>query len=312
MKDDMFADAAVSREVERCRRSDPAFLTSRVVAMGCPLTEGDHLYLDRGRAWREALALLTAHASELAEAADARLLALRDLPSDDPELEAALRELGFTPAPAPASLVLDVDWASRDQYLARLSKRARRFQREQVEPHAGAFEVAILRPGDPAPLPGLWAHLHRLYRNVWERSFHLNTFALPEDFLPRMLEHPGWEIATLRLRPGRSAAASALPQAFFAAHVGPERYAPVVVGLDYRSVREHGAYRQCLAWMIRRAEQLGRRRLLLGMGAELEKRRFGARPVARNVWIQLRDQLHAQVLALLAGEVRAGGGAART
>jgi hypothetical protein len=304
MKDDMFADAAVSREVERLRRRDPRFLTSRVVAMGCPLTEGNHLHLDRSAAWRDALALLATHASELAEAADARLVALRDLPGD-PELDAALEGLGFTPVPAPPSMTLDVDWASRDEYLSRLSKRARRFQREQVEPHDGAFEVRILRSGTPAPALELWAHLHALYRNVWERSFHLNTFALPEDFLPRMLGHPGWEIVTLTLRPDRGGALEGLPQAFFAARVGAEHYVPVVVGLDYRSLHEHGTYRQCLAWMVRRAEQLGRRRLLLGIGAELEKRRFGARPLARRVWIQLRDQLHAQVLALVAGDVHA-------
>ena len=304
MKDDMFADAAVSREVERRRRADPGFLTSRVLAMGCPLTEGDHLYLDRSGAWREALALLAADASELAEAAGARLVALRDLPPDA-ERDRALEQLGFTPVPAPGSMVLDVDWSSRHEYLARLSKRARRFQREEVEPHGDDFEVAILRPGDPAPSREAWAHLHRLYRNVWERSFHLNTFALPPDFLPRMLAHPGFEIVALSLRAERSAAGAAAPRAFFAARVGAEQYAPVVVGLDYRHVQEHGAYRQSLAWMIRRAEQLERRRLLLGLGAELEKRRFGARPVARRIWTQLRDPFHAQVLALVAGDLRA-------
>ena len=306
MKDDMFADAALSREVERRRRSDPAFLTSRVLAMGSPLTEGDHLYLDRAGAWRDALALLAADVSERAETAGARLVALRDLPFDA-ELAPVLQELGFTSVPAPTSMVVEVDWTSRDAYHARLSKRARRFQREQVEPHADSFEVAILRAGDPAPSAEAWAHLHRLYRNVWERSFHLNTFALPEDFLPRMLEHPGFEIVTLALRAESRRGGAAPTRAFFAARAGPEQYVPIVVGLDYRHVQEHGAYRQSLAWMLRRAEQLGRSRLLLGMGAELEKRRFGARPVARRVWIQLLDQLHAQVLALLAGDVHARG-----
>ena len=305
MKDDMFAEAAVSREVERQRRLDPAFLTSRVVAMGCPLTEGDHLHLDRAGAWREALELLVAHVSDRAEDADARLVALRDLPAGDPELDHALEALGFTSAPAPTSLVLDLDGASREAFLARLSKRARRFQREEVLPWDDAYDVKLLRTGDPA-VP--WAHLHRLYRNVWERSFHLNTFALPDDFLPRILEHPGWELVTLTLRPERGGSPDGLPQAFFAARVGPEQYVPLVVGLDYRSVREHGAYRQCLARMIRRAEQLGRRRVLLGMGAELEKRRFGARAIHRRVWVQLRDALHEQVLALLVGDVHARAG----
>jgi len=304
MKDDMFADAAVSKEVERRRSSNPGFLTSRVVAMGCPLTEGDHLYLDRSADWREALGLLAAHASQIAETSGARLVALRDLAADDAELAACLEGLGFTSVPAPRSLVLDVDWTSRESYRARLSKRARRFHRERVEPYDDAFEVAVLRPGDPAPPPERWAEIHRLYQNVWERSFHLNTFALPEGFLPEMLEHPGFELVTLALRAERGGTEGGSPRAFFAARIGQTQYVPIVVGLDYRSVRAHGVYRQCLAWMIRRAEQLGRRRLLLGLGAEVEKRRFGARPLARSVWIQVRDPLHAQVLALLAGDVR--------
>jgi 7-keto-8-aminopelargonate synthetase-like enzyme len=303
MKDDMFADAAVSREVERRRRGDPHFLTSRVLTLGSPLTEGDHLYLRRDGPWRQALSLLAAHVSELAEAREARLVALRDLPEGDAELDDALLELGFVRLPAPDSMLLDLDWADEDAYLARLTKRARRFQREAVAPRRDDWEARVLFAGDSTLPRAEWAHLYGLYHNVWERSFHLNTFALPEDFLPRMLEHPGWEIVTLSLRPDAGGDADALPQAFFAARVGPEQYVPVVVGLDYRHVREHGAYHQCLAWMVRRARELARRRLLLGMGAQLEKRRFGARPLRRNVWVQTRDAFHADVLALLSGEV---------
>jgi hypothetical protein len=242
---------------------------------------------------------LTAQASSLAERCDAKLVALRDLPADDPELDQALLELGYTRLPAPASMLLEVDWSSREEYLARLTRRERRHQRRAVEPFDRVFRAEVLRPGDVPPDSELWRHLHGLYRNVWRRSLQLNTFALPEDFLPRMLRHEGFEIVTLTRR--------VLPDAFFAARVGRDQYIPLVVGLDYRSVQEYGAYRQCLAWAIRRAEALGRRRVLLGMGAELEKRRFGARPVARNVWIQSRDSYQAEVLAMLAGDVAAEG-----
>jgi hypothetical protein len=304
MKDEMLAGGRVAREVERRRRDDPAFLTSRVLAMGSPLTEGDHLHLARdGAPWREALELLVAQLSRIAEESDVRLVALRDLPKGDPELDSALRELGFARMRAPDSMLLDLDAATPEERLARLSKRARRHQRREVAPFEGAYEVQVLARGD-APHAELWPRLYGLYRAVWQRSSDLVTFALPEDFLPRMLGHPGFEIVTLTLRPERGGEAGALPDAFFAARRGDGHYAPLVVGLDYRRVREHGAYRQCLAAMIARARQLGARRLLLGMGAALEKQRFGARPLARSIWIQTRDDFPARVLGLLGGELR--------
>ncbi len=301
MKDDMFAEPRVSRGIERTREHQPFFLTSRVLTMGSPLTEGDALFLDRERGWRSALELLLARASQLAEAADVELVALRDLPADDPELARALLEAGFTRLAAPESLEVTRTWRTREAYLAGLSKRARRFQRREVEPHDDEFRVAVLRSGDEISSEVFFPRLYELYQNVWKRNLQLNTFALPPDLLPRMLDHPGFELVTLT---HRQAANPALPDAFFAARIAGDAYTPLLVGLDYRLVREHGAYRQCLAWMLRRAEQLDLRQIRLGMGAALEKRRFGAQPVQRSVWVQARDHYHADVLAVLSGDVR--------
>ncbi|MEN8161336.1 MAG: aminotransferase class I/II-fold pyridoxal phosphate-dependent enzyme [Myxococcota bacterium] len=294
MKDDMFAAPAVSRKVEVRRRQEPDYLTSQALTMGSPLTEGDALFLDRQGPWREALQLLAAHVAEVAETAGAGLVVLRDLPAGDAVLDAALHELGFAELLAPESHALEITWNSREEYLASLPRRARRFQQRVVEPLAGAYEVRVWSRTERPP-PALWTRLHELYLAVWEKSLQLNTFALPEDFLPHMLDHDGFEIVTLT-RPGVF-----LPDAFFAAYRGPGQYVALVVGVEPRAVREHGAYRRCLATAIERAEQLGLQHVTLGMGAPLEKRRFGARPVARKVWFQARDHFHADVVALLAG-----------
>lgn len=307
MKDDMFSDAAVSRDLEERRRNEPFFLTSRVLMMGTPLTEGDALYLDRGGAWREALQLLLARVSDLAERADLQLVALRDLPADDAELERWLVELGHVRLTPPETLVVERTWRTREEYLARLTPRARRFQRQEVEPHDESFAVRVLEAGEVELGAGEAAHLHALYCNVQRRSFHVNTFPLPEDFLPTLLRHPGWEIVTLTRKSDAGTEPLGRPDAFFAARRTRDAYAPLVVGLDYRVVREHGAYRQSLAWMLRRAEALGLPRVLLGMGAATEKKRFGAEPVGRSVWVQARDHFHADVLALLAGGPRGRG-----
>jgi 7-keto-8-aminopelargonate synthetase-like enzyme len=302
MKDDMFAPPDVSRTIETRRQEDPSYLVSRVVGMGSPLSEGDALFLDRGARWREALQLVVGHASELAESAGAALVVLRDLPAGDAALDAALVELGFTELPVAETFSLEIAWRSREAYLAGLSRRARRFQRKVVEPLARAFEMRVLGPGDQPPA-ALWPHLHRLYLEVWKRSFELNTFALPEGFLSRMLDHEGFEIVTLTRPAPAEGGSEVLPEAFFAAYRCAEHYATLVIGLDHRAIA-HGAYRRCLAAAVERAEALGRRHLRLGMGAGLEKRRFGARPVPRKAWFLVRDHYHADVVALLADELR--------
>jgi hypothetical protein len=113
-----------------------------------------------------------------------------------------------------------------------------------------------------------------------------------------MLGSPGWELMLLRLR-GR-----AEPVAFGAHFAGARHYAPMIVGLDYEFVRSHHAYRQALRQSLLRARSLGSRMVLLGMGAALEKRRFGAHAQQRVAFVQASDHYSAQVLAALADDSR--------
>ena len=134
----------------------------------------------------------------------------------------------------------------------------------------------------------------------------LNTFPLPEHFLPTMLDHEGWEIVTLTLTESARKAApepmSEGPHAFVASYAGPGQYVPLVVGLDYAAVLSHGAYRQCLLQAIRRAEAHGSSRIQLGMGAEFAKARFGARKVESVAYVKSDDHYHHDVISLLALE----------
>src|SRR5262245_10673434 len=195
--------------------------------MGSPLPEGDALWRDRRGPSREAPGLVLEQASEIAEAEGAALLVLRDLPAGDEALDRELLGLGFAELPAPDTFALEIAWRSREEYLAGLSHRARRFQQRVVEPLATAFETRVPSRGERPP-DAFWAHLHRLYLAVWRKSLELNTFALPEDFLPRMLDHAGFEIVTLTRR--TSARDTALPDAFYAAYRGAEHYLALVAG----------------------------------------------------------------------------------
>jgi 7-keto-8-aminopelargonate synthetase-like enzyme len=303
-KDDLIEAPEVSRRVEEMRRDDPRFLTSRVFAMGSQLTEGNHLYLRRDADWQAAMAALLEEVTAESAACKASSVVLRDLPSDDPEFDRILTDAGFTRMAGPTSMGLAVNWNTWEDFVARLSKNSRRHQRRAVAPHDDSFELDVLRPGDREISADDWAHLHQLYRNVQARSLELNTFPLPEHFLPTMLQHDGWEILTLTLSETARARSGIEidrgPHAFVAAYVGPEAYVPLVVGLDYGAVEAHGAYRQCIRRIVERAEELGAERILFGMGAELEKSRFGASPIERAVYVSSQDHYAHDVLGLLA------------
>ena len=298
-KDDMLSSAEVSELVERRRAEDPYYLTSTTFAMGSLLTEGDHLYLNRNADWKGALDLLMAAVSEDAKLAGAGTIVLRDLHAADVELAEAVRERGYVKTSLPESLVYEPVDGGDEEWLAKLSVKARVHQRKSVLPFDDAYAVEFLRRGGRDVSDDELDHLYGLYLAVHERGRDLNTFPLPKSFLRDMLAHPSWELMTLTLRETGTVVA-------FGAHfVGARHYAPMIVGLDYDYVRSHGAYRQALRNAILRARALGSKRVLLGMGATFEKTRFGAHVQERVAFAQASDHYSAEVLAALSADTRA-------
>ena len=298
-KDDLAADGEVSRSIEAKRRADPYFLTSRVLAMGSLLTEGDLLYLDRGADWRGAVALLHARIEADREAAEATLVAFQDQGAPDEGWDAAMRAGGFVPTPLPESYSVETDFEDWNALTRSLSANARRHHRRKVEPFDAAWELSIIDRDRPASSREIWPHFYELYRAVQRRSLALNTFPLPEDFFERMVGHPGFEILALRLRPEFDGERDALPQIFVACYAGRTQYVPLVAGLDYRFVLTHAGYRQALkhAWL--RAKARGLERVYFGMGAGLEKTRVGARPTPHRLYVQSHDHFQQDVLAMI-------------
>jgi 7-keto-8-aminopelargonate synthetase-like enzyme len=298
-KDDMLADANVSRNVEHGRERDPYFLTSRSLAMGSLLSEGNHLYLDREGDWKAALHLMLVAVNAERDECGAPSIVIRDLPDEDGELVETLEEAGFARVALPDSMVIDIDWTNAAEFLAARSKRERRFHREKVKPWWEAYDVEVLQPGGRRPSSEEWTHLYELYRDVHERQLVLNTFPLPDDLLPRILDYPGWELILLRLRPEFGGEPGAFPQGLIACHAGPQVYSPLFVGMDYELVESHGLYRQLLARSVWRARTLGAKQVAFGMGSELEKTRFGALAAKRVMYIQSHDLYQHDVLDLI-------------
>lgn len=304
-KDDMLSSAEISAEVERRRQAtgDPRYLTSTMVAMGSLLTEGDHLYLDRRADWRTGLHLILQAARQEEDRTDAAAVVLRDLPDGDPELHEVLLGEGFLRVPVWDTWVREIDFVDDEAFLAQLTRKQRQHKRTQVLPWEPRYRIEVLAGGDPASRQLTAAeldHLHGLYQNVHARGLELNVFPLPRRLLDTILRSPGWELVLLHLVDG-----PAEPVAFTAVHVGREHVAPMFAGLDYDYVASHRAYQQLLWQAVRSAQRHDARRVLYGMAAGLHKRRFGAVPEKRWVYVQPTDNYHVDVLAQIAETVAA-------
>jgi predicted N-acyltransferase len=222
---------------------------------------------------------------------DARVLTLRDLPFEDEEMDRFLLDQGFSKFPMPKSLYASLDWKDEEGFLAGLSYRGRSVVRRDVLSRVRDFHVEIYRKGERAPSEEMLGQFYRLYKNVKAKNLGLNTFDLPQNIFHTMLEHPEWLLTALFLEADRSK-----PVAVSADFLGRGLYVPTVIGLDYEYVLSHETYRQSLYQAILRGKQFGASKLCLGMGATLEKERFGAVAEQRALYVQTLDQENSEFL----------------
>lgn len=290
-KGDMMMHPDVSLAAEERRRTDPYFLTEETLTMGSFLSEGNHLFLDRRPGWRDAMALMLDAAFEGLGESEAEMMVLRDLPSDDPEMDAYLRARGFLKVPLLSTHVLDLADEGEEAFLNRLSHRSRRFLRRCIAASAPYRRRVLGAHGEPLPAAADREHLYRLYRGVADRKLRINVFPMPEHLIDALLDSPAWEIVTLTLDPAAGGPADGAPVSWYAAHRHEGTYAAFLCGVDYRYVEgtEFGAYRQMLLQIVRRARELGMRRLHFGMDADQEKARFHTRLVPTAGYVYGRE-----------------------
>ncbi len=302
-KDDMLMRDEVSQAVEERRRSDPYFLTSRIVSMGSGFSEGNHLYLDRSGPWQAALGLLLDAATQIHDQREAAVLLLRDLPGSDAALDGFIHDRGFVRVPMFDSHHLRLDHTDEEQWLASLSRRKRKHLRGIIAQSVHVRREVYGMAEGRVPDSDLLRRLYMMYRAVSSRKLRLNVFPLPERLLHALCESPAWELVTVHLDPAAGGPADGAPVAWYAAHRHAGHYAPFLCGLDYNYVFDHGAYRAMILQVVRRAHELGMAEIHMGMDADLEKSRFGSVRHDNCVYLQARDHFNGQLLQEIVAEV---------
>ncbi len=303
-KDDMLSPANTSILVERHRQNDPYLLTTRTLAMGSLLTEGNHLFLDREKDWKGAMELLLKAVESEREQCQASRVTLRDLPEDDKEMDDFLLGAGFSKFSGPETLVLDVNWQDEAGFLQQLTQRARKHQVREVLAFEQIFQLEVLGQGGRIPTSNEVEHFHQLYQNVKGRNFQINTFDLPKDLWERMCSESCFELLALSIKP--EFGGTEKPVGFYAALLGAEQYVPVVTGLDYDYVFSHHTYRFLLYQVTRRALLHQKKRIFYGFGAPVEKKRLGAKPHTPCLYLQMSDHYNAEVLSQLMADSYGG------
>jgi predicted N-acyltransferase len=248
--------------------------------MGTPLTEGSHLYLDRSKDWKNILLILLNEVGREQEKNNIGTLCLRDFPHDDTDIIAFFQAHGFLKMSLPDTHVMDVNWNTEQEFLEQFNSREKWYLKDNVLKYEDLFITEIVKK----PTKGQIDKWYGLYKNVKDKSFDLNTFALPKKVFENMINCPFSEIIQLKLRnPEKVVGVS------FNFKTANNNFCGVLMGLDYHYLTSHAVYKQTLYQSILRAGAIGSRKMFLGFMSSQIKKKFGATAISQIGFIQMQD-----------------------
>tara|TARA_R110000744_G_scaffold152199_6_gene266068 strand:+ start:2172 stop:4577 length:2406 start_codon:yes stop_codon:yes gene_type:complete len=294
-KDDMLANARVSRSIEEQRKTNPYYLTSEVISIGSLFTEGNHLYYNNEHP-RAISAINTLIRFMQDQQLDfrAKTIVLRDFQKQTP-LHAYLQGQGFVRIAMPATCFIELNnIPTLDDYLAKLSSRNRRHYRKDIKPFLNQVNVKIVSKFSASQLN----QVQNLFSNVHKNNLGLNTFSFPGKLFELMNGHPLWEFITVSPKDKTDTIVGVM----FCYKNSNIVYVPSFVGLEYESLDKYGTYRVLLLMTINRSITLQISKIDLGMTASFEKKKLGASIVEKYAYMQTEDNFTLEMLGIMEGQ----------
>ncbi|MEX2568094.1 MAG: GNAT family N-acetyltransferase [Cyclobacteriaceae bacterium] len=294
-KMDMLSKPIISKKLEDLRTKDFYYLTSQSLMMGTPLTEGQHLYLDRTHpGWKESFMLLLDFIWAKQDYEQTDLLLLRDFNEGDDELQSFLLDLGFMKTHTPASHVIEnLEVSSMEEYVKQLSSKKRYHIRKDVLDRAHTFEIENVL--DLSNLD----YLYELYENVVNHSHEINTFKFPKKLIGNMIKSKKWDVFALKLKSTHDPRPERLPIAVEFSYKNGNVYYPILIGLNYNFLENSKVYKQLLYRIMERAIKLGCKKICFGLTASLEKRKLGAVAKSQVAYVKTKDTFNVSLLNLI-------------
>lgn len=291
-KDDMLANLNASKIIEEKRISDPYYMTSKVLNLGCLFTEGNHLYINVGHPKKkDALNKLMQIMERIEKSSDSIMIVLRDF-NDNSEFHNNFLGQGFVRIQMPNSCKIDLKIdESIEEYISNLSTRSKKHFRKDIEVYEKSLDISVKQ----SLYEGQVKQVYQLYENVRKNNLGLNTFSYPLVLFKNMSEDPNWEfiIITTKEHPKK------IIGVMFCYKNNNKTYVPSLVGMDYDYLDTYQTYRQLLYQTIKRAIQINFKHIDLGMTAAFEKRKLGATVEEKFAYIQTSDNFTLELLGLL-------------
>ena len=294
-KDDMMSDKAVSRDLELIRQKDPYYLTSNVLAVGTPFTEGEQFYLDRTHPlWETALLELLKIIDQKQQADNINQLIIRDFEAPDKALEALFTGQGYIKVELPNNNYRDdFSWTNLSEFKLPLSRNSTRCFNSHILRNMDKFEVVIKEQPTDADIE----HWYQLYNNIRANNFTINTFALPFKLFKSIAKNPNWVVLEMVPKPeielpnndGRSVA-------LMICQKNGDTLNALIGGSNYDYQKDHRPYSCVMYATVLYAKQNNFKLLNLGYTADREKRKVGAQQRKAYAFLQLQDGFNMAVI----------------
>ena len=294
-KDDMLSAAAVSEKIETERQVNPYYLCSTTFMMGCLLSEGEHLYIDRTRPdWKNIMMIFLDAIWKEQEHQKANCLNLRDFDANDLEMQEFLCDQGFIRMAIPDSHTIEaLDFEHPKDYLQQLNGDKRYYLNRKVLNQENEYHIKIVNDISEADPD----YYFQLYKNVASQSFEINVFPYPKRFFRNIFKHSQWEVIEIYLK------AVEKPVGIALCYKTKNIYHFLITGINYNYQEQH-VYPQVLWQIIVRANQLKLKTVDLGLTASQNKRKFGAKPVSKVVYVQLKDSYNMSIINSIANNAQ--------
>ncbi|HEU4790758.1 MAG TPA: GNAT family N-acetyltransferase, partial [Flavobacterium sp.] len=297
-KDDMLATESVSIHLEEIRKTNPLYLTSKVLGMGSLFTEGNHCFINQEHPLADkALKLLLDSIEEKYNALNADMLVLRDFKKDN-NYNKTILDQGYFKIDMPESCVVQNQiWNTNEEFANGLSLRSRKHFNKEIEPYEKYYDVAIKDKLSKSET----VRAYQLYKNVKENNYAINTFLYTQEVFENMNESPNWEFIVLTLKIDNE---NPFVGVMFCYKNNNQTYVPELIGMDYKWAKEYQLYRQLLFQTIKRANELQFQKIDFGVSASFEKRKLGAKIIPKVAYIQTRDNYAMELMNTLQNDYK--------
>ena len=273
--------------VEALRRVLPRALIAKALEIGSSAPLVPPFLRAPGVSVHDAASAILREGIEEAERRGAHMVIVQNFEAGQPAAQQALVETGFMPIPIPPTVVVDLPFASFDEYLGAMRAQYRRRARKTIEA-SEHLRVEHLRGfGQLAP------ELARQWRLVYDRAQEVKREILGPDYFRRVAELDRASVLLLR-RPDDSIASFALllddePWLHF-----------LFTGFAEEAGREESAYFRLLYEIVRVGIDGNFNRINLGITTVRPKLDVGGVPVPLCGWLYQRRPLLRRAYAALA------------